>query len=172
MTSQALSRLYASGGEEVLLHTLEIDTGGTSIYRRLWLVQSFDDITAMVDGAQRTFTACAMELSLPPSDSEGTQSVQFTVCNIDGSVQRYIREASDWYSGDNRAGTFPCLRYRGYLASDLTAPAAGPFEFYINTVACTSRSATITATYADILNTSWPRGRYKSTDYPGLIYAS
>ncbi|ELK8856266.1 DUF1833 family protein, partial [Escherichia coli] len=66
MTSQALSRLYASGGEEVLLHTLEIDTGGTSIYRRLWLVQSFEDITAMVDGAQRTFTACAMELSLPP----------------------------------------------------------------------------------------------------------
>ncbi len=168
MTSQTLSRLYASSGDDVLIHTLEI------VYHsfRVRLAQSFENVTAGIEsGGMVIFSACAMELSLPPSDSEGTRSLQFTVCNIDGSVQRYMRDVADWYSGDEK-GAFPYLIYRGYISSDLTKMAAGPFEFYVNSVACNARYATITATYADVLNTSWPRGRYKSTDWPGLIYAS
>ncbi|HEL8026051.1 TPA: DUF1833 family protein [Escherichia coli] len=167
MPSQTLSRLYASSGDDVLIHTLEIVYGSF----RVRVAQSFEDVTAVLDGATVVYRACAMELSLPPSDSEGTQSLQFTVCNIDGTVQQYMREVADWYSGDGD-GAFPYLIYRGYISSDLNTVAAGPYEFYVNSVACNSRSATITGTYADVLNTSWPRGRYKSTDWPGLIYAS
>lgn len=45
MTSPTLNRLYASGGSEALLNTLQITVGGQDY----WLVENFEDITAATE---------------------------------------------------------------------------------------------------------------------------
>ena len=52
MTSPTLNRLYASGGSEALLNTLQITVGGQDY----WLVENFEDITAVTE-AGATVTA-------------------------------------------------------------------------------------------------------------------
>ncbi|MDU1027450.1 MAG: DUF1833 family protein, partial [Leclercia adecarboxylata] len=45
MTSAVLNRLYASGGDEVILDTLQISVGGQSY----WLTRGWDDITVKLE---------------------------------------------------------------------------------------------------------------------------
>ena len=60
-----LDRLYASGGGEVIIDTLQITVGG----QNYWLTRGWDDITVTLEnGAQETFLASAIirrQLVLP-----------------------------------------------------------------------------------------------------------
>lgn len=56
MTSAVLNRLYASGGDEVILDTLQITVGDQSY----WLTRGWDDITVTLEtGGKATFTGSA-----------------------------------------------------------------------------------------------------------------
>ncbi|HGM5351280.1 TPA: DUF1833 family protein [Serratia marcescens] len=157
-----LNRLYASSGSEVIIETLQIVVGGTTY----WLTRGWDDITATLEsGAQATFTACGIDLSLPARNSDGTQDLKFAICNIDGTVSNAIRDAL----GNQEIGT---LTYRHYLSTDLTAPASPPFTLTIKSGYWTSIEVQITAGYMNVLDTAWPRRRFTLPDYPGLRYLS
>lgn len=72
----AINRLYASSGSEVIIGTLQIDIGGQTHY----LCEGYEDITAVTErGETVTFIACAIVLSLPARNEDGTQDLIYAV---------------------------------------------------------------------------------------------
>lgn len=155
-----LNRLYASGGNEVIIDTLQINVGGQDY----WLTRGWDDITVKLEnGTNVTFTGSAIDIALPARNSDGTQDLKFAISNIDGVVSTAIRNALDNLSTAS-------LTFRRYVSTDLSAPAAPPFTLAIKEGSWTATEVQITAGYMNILDTSWPRYRYTLTDFPGLRY--
>lgn len=160
MTSAVLNRLYASGGDEVILDTLQITVGGQSY----WLTRGWEDITVILEtGSKATFTGSAIDVALPARNADGTQDLKFAISNIDGIVSTAIRNALDNLSNAS-------LTFRRYVSTDLSAPASLPFTLAIKEGSWTATEVQITAGYMNILDTSWPRYRYTLTDFPGLRY--
>ncbi|EFH4336377.1 TPA: DUF1833 family protein [Escherichia coli] len=160
MTSAVLNRLYASGGDEVILDTLQITVGGQDY----WLTRGWDDITVTLEtGSEATFTGSAIDVALPARNADGTQDLKFAISNIDGIVSTAIRNALDNLSNAS-------LTFRRYVSTDLSAPASPPFTLAIKEGSWTATEVQITAGYMNILDTSWPRYRYTLTDFPGLRY--
>ncbi|AXF64477.1 DUF1833 family protein [Leclercia sp. W17] len=160
MTSAVLNRLYASGGDEVILDTLQITVGGQDY----WLTRGWNDITVTLEtGSEATFTGSAIDVALPARNADGTQDLKFAISNIDGIVSTAIRNALDNLSNAS-------LTFRRYVSTDLSAPASPPFTLAIKEGSWTATEVQITAGYMNILDTSWPRYRYTLTDFPGLRY--
>ncbi|HBK2930477.1 TPA: DUF1833 family protein [Escherichia coli] len=160
MTSAVLNRLYASGGDEIILDTLQITVGGQSY----WLTRGWEDITATLEtGSRATFTGSAIDLALPARNADGTQDLKFAISNIDGVVSTAIRDALDNLSNAS-------LTFRRYVSSDLSAPASPPFTLTIKEGSWTATEVQITAGYMNVLDTSWPRYRYTLPLFPGLRY--
>ena len=144
MTSAVLSRLYASGGDEVILDTLQITVGGQSY----WLTRGWEDITATLEtGSKATFKGSEIDVALPARNADGTQDLKFAISNIDGVVSTAIRNALDNLSSAT-------LTFRRYVSTDLAAPAAPPFTLAIKEGAWTATEVQITAGYMNILDTS------------------
>ncbi len=160
MTSPILNRLYASGGSEILFNTLQITVGG----QNYWLVENFEDITAVTEaGATVTFQAAAMAVALPARNKDGTQDLQFAISNIDGIVSNAIRNAL----ANLNNGT---LIMRQYISTDLSLPSAPPLVFQIKDGYWKATEVQITAGFLNILKTAWPRYRYTLPNFPGLRY--
>lgn len=155
-----LNRIYASGGKEVVIHTLQISVG-TDTY---WLANGWDDITATLeDGSVRVFDASGCDIALPARNADGTQDLKFAIGNIDGVVSSAIRRSLNNLDSAS-------LTYRCYLDTDLSAPASPPFTLAIKSGYWTAPEVQITAGYMNILDTAWPRHRYTLPEYPGLRY--
>lgn len=160
MTSSVLNRLYASGGDEVIIDTLQINVGGQSY----WLTRGWDDITVTLEmGSKATFTGSAIDVALPARNPDGTQDLKFAISNIDGVVSTAIRNALDNLSNAS-------LTFRRYISTDLLAPASPPFTLVIKEGSWTATEVQITAGYMNILDTAWPRFRYTLPLFPGLRY--
>lgn len=157
-----LNRLYASSGPEVIIETLQITTGSDVHY----LCKGYEDITAVTESGEKvTFQHCAIDIALPARNSDGTQDLQFAICNIDGVVSTAIRKALI-------DKTRSSLIYRNYLSTDLAAPASPPYLLSIKDGYWTATVAQIKAGYVNVLDTAWPRYRYTLPQYPGLRYMS
>lgn len=157
-----LNRLYASGGEDVILETLEINVDG-NIH---WLTRGWTDFTATLEnGVQQPFTACGIEIALPARNADGTQDLNFAICNVDGVISKAVREAIE--GGKNASLTYRCFR-----SSDRSAPAERPFTLAIKSGYWTAIEVQFTAGYMNVLDTAWPRARYTLPEYPGLRYIS
>ncbi|MEY0665165.1 DUF1833 family protein [Providencia rettgeri] len=163
-----LNRLYASGGSEVEIETLQIRVNGEDY----WLTKGWDDIEAKLeDGRLVTFIACGMDIALPARNEDGTQDLKFAISNIDGIVSGAIREAIDKYN-ENPNGTLAEVTYRQYFDVDLTAPNKPPFTLTVKSGQWTWADVQITAGYMNILDTAWPRHRYNLAEHSGLRYLS
>ncbi|HHL8026085.1 TPA: DUF1833 family protein [Escherichia coli] len=160
MTSPTLNRLYASGGSEILFNTLQITVGGQDY----WLVENFEDVTAVTEtGVSVTFQAAAMAVALPARNKDGTQDLQFVISNIDGIVSTTIRNALANLSNGS-------LIMRQYISTDLNSPASPPMVFQIKDGYWKASEVQIRAGFLNILNTGWPRFRYTLPLFPGLRY--
>lgn len=155
-----LNRLYASGGDEVIIDTLQITIGGASY----WLACGWADITVTLEtGVAATFIGTAIDIALPARNADGTQDLKFAISNVDGIVSTAIRAALDDL-------TKASLTFRRFVSSDLSAPAAPPFTLSIKEGQWTATEVQITAGYMNILDTAWPRYRYLLSQFPGLRY--
>jgi len=153
-----LNRLYASGGDEVIIETLQIAVGSET-YR---LAKGFEDITATLeDGTTQTFTACGMDIALPARNADGTQDLKFAISNIEGIVSGAIRKALQSLSSAS-------LTYRHYISTDLSAPASQPYTMAIKSGYWTATEVQVTAGYMNVLDTAWPRYRYTLNNFPSL----
>lgn len=155
-----LNRLYASGGDEVLIETLQINIGNEVYY----LTRGWDDIEVTTEtGELLTFQGCGIDIALPSRNSDGTQDLKFAISNITGEVSSTIRKALENIQGAT-------LTYRLYISTSLNAPAARPYTLAIKSGYWTSTEVQITAGYMNVLDTAWPRYRYTLPAFPGLRY--
>lgn len=156
--STALNELYSSGGDDVILKTLEIDTPSG----KLFLMDGFEDFNlTLEDGTTQLFTACGIDLSLPSKNGDGTQDLTFSISNITGVVSGVIRDTIK----ENHRGS---LIMRLYLLSNPSSPESTPLKLKLKGGYWDYSEAQILAGYMNLLDTYWPRKFYNNTEHPGL----
>ena len=156
-----LKTVYASApDDELILITLEIRLSPTDVVR---VVQGFENHMLGVDGVYQEFTAAAISVALPSSNTSGQQTLRFSIGGLNSLIQRHIDAALE-------SSTPITLIYREYLESDKSAPARQPYTMTISGIQLEGDEAQIEASYWDILNYSWPRQRYTEETAPGIKY--
>lgn len=157
-----LERVFASGGTEVVIPTLELicDAWAAPIL----ICSGFEDHTCTTEDARSlTFKAAGIEVALPKRDTSGTQVLTFAIDNVTGEAQRLIDAALE-------ARQMIHLVFRHYLSSDKSAPAANPLRFVVREGSMSGTSVQIKAAFFDLINTAWPRRFYTASFAPGLRY--
>src|SRR5690625_7971353 len=82
-----LKTVYASApDDELILITLEIQLSPTVVVRA---VQGFENQMLGVDGVYQEFTAAAISVALPSSNTSGQQSLQFSIGGLNSLIQRH-----------------------------------------------------------------------------------
>lgn len=147
-----LQRLFASSGEEVTLDTLTIVANGTT-YR---LVDAYEDITL----AGNVYTACAISLKLPKRNTDGAQSLKFSLGNITGEASAAIRASVN-------AGTQITVQYQLFTSADLDT-VEEDYTMTLKSATWTNLQIDLTCSYMAVLDTAWPRDRYTLIFSPGI----
>lgn len=162
MTSAVLKRLYASGGDEVLLYLLELSCPAWTDTIRI--ARGFDNPTVTTEDMRTvTFTGAGIELALPKKDASGNQNVRFAIDNVTGEAQKMIEDAIS-------AGQRITLTLRTYISTDLAAPADFPFVATVKSAQFDRSRVQVDAGFFDLINTAWPRLLYTTVFAPGLKY--
>jgi len=155
-----LNRLYASGGTEIEIPTLQITDGVVTHY----LTDGWDDVVATLEtGETVTFIACGMALALPARNGDGTQDLKFALCNITGEISEYIQTVL-------REKRQCRLAYRSFLDTDVTAPTEQPVWLDVKDGQWTATQVDVVAGYFDLLKTAWPREIWTLQKFPGNRY--
>ena len=158
----ALETLYASGGQAVIIPTLELFC--TPWAAPIYICQGFDDITATTeDGVTATFTAAGFAAALPKRDNSGNQTLTFAIDNVTGEAKKLIDQALD-------ARAKIGLVFRIFLSTDFGAPAERPYRMTVLNGFMQGASVQLNAGYFDLINLAWPRRKYTLAFAPCLRY--
>lgn len=157
-----LEEVNASGGNDVIIRTLEITSEAWA--DPILLSTGFrDQVCTTEDGRTLTFTAVNMSIALPAKDNKGNQSLAFAVNNTLGEVTRFVDAAIE---ADKRATVI----YRTYLSSNKNAPQERPYRLTVLSGELRGIIANLQCGYFNVIGTAWPR-LYLTADYaPGLRY--
>lgn len=159
-----LERVFASGGPEVIIPTLEITCAAWDA--PILLCNGFEVHTCATEDARTlTFQPAAIAVALPKRDTSGAQKLTFGIDNVTGEAQQLIDQAID-------AGELVHLTFRHFLSTDKTAPAEPPLKFVIKGGEMQGGSLRVTAAFFDLINVAWPRNFYTADFAPGLRYFS
>lgn len=157
-----LEQVYASGGDDVIVNTLELTCPAWPEPVRI--CGGFEDQTVTLETAEAaTFVAAGIDVSLPEKSNRGGASLNFAIDNVLGTAQQLLDQAFE-------AGEQVQMTYRTYLASDLSAPAEAPLKLIVRGGTMQGSSIQIQAAFFDLINTSWPRNLYTAEFAPGLKY--
>jgi hypothetical protein len=104
------------------------------------------------EGDTVTFIACAIVLSLPARNEDGTQDLKFMLCNIDGVVSTAIRKAIDAISTAS-------ITFRKYISTDLPRQRSRRTSCRLRG-SWTPLTVNVTAGFKNMLDYAWPRDRY------------
>ena len=158
----ALETLYASGGQAVIIPTLELFC--TPWAAPIYICQGFDDITATTEGGvTATFTAAGFAAALPKRDNSGNQTLTFAIDNVTGEAQKLIDQALD-------ARAKIGLVFRIFLSTDFSSPAERPYRMTVLNWFMQGASVQLNAGYFDLINLAWPRRKYTLAFAPCLRY--
>mgnify|MGYP003602072004 FL=1 len=155
-----IEQCYASGGD-MIIKTIEVRAEGEA--DSMLFSQGFDDWTCGTeDGRTLTFLGIALDEALPKSDSSGYQSLNISLDNTMGDVQKVVEAYK-------AAGKRILMKHREYLLSDLSYPAS-IYHLTVLDRTYEDNTATFSCGFFDLLNTGFPRGKLTNLIAPGLRY--
>lgn len=159
-----LQELYAQGGDEVILHTVELSCEAWP--EPIVLIRDFVDHTIGTED-YRTLNAAAsgMSIALPKRDNTTAQRLTFALDGVRQEATILIRRALAEHKKIR-------LTYRVYLSSDLNWPAENPHHFEVHAVKASANRVEVTAGLFDLIDMKWPRDVFNSENAPGLRFIS
>lgn len=157
-----IEEVNASGGDDVIIRTLEITSAAWP--EPVLLATGFNDqVCVTEDGRTLTFQGVNMAISLPRKNNKGNQTLTFAVDNTTGAVSRFVDTA---VAANARA----TVTYRTYLSSNKNAPQEKPYRLVVLSGDLQGIIANLQCGYFNPIGTAWPR-RFLTADYaPGLRY--
>lgn len=157
-----LEEVNASGGDDVIIRTLEITSEAWD--DPILLATGFvDQVCTTEDGRTLTFTGVNMSITLPKKNNKGNQTLAFSVDNTTGAVSRFVDAAVE-------ANARATVIYRTYLSSNKSAPQEKPYRLVVLSGDLQGIVANLQCGYFNPIGTAWPR-RFLTADYaPALRY--
>lgn len=157
-----LQELYAQSGDDVILHTLELNSTGWPA--PVVLVQDFSDHDITTEDArQLTAQASGMSVALPSRDNTTAQKLTFAIDGVRQRATGLIRQSL--VSQETIK-----LTYRVYLASSLLLPAEPPIHLDVHAVKASANRVEVTAGLFDLIDMKWPRDVFNSINAPALRF--
>jgi hypothetical protein len=157
-----LERVFASGGTEVVIPTLELTCPAWDA--PILLCNGYENHTCTTeDDRVLTFVASGIAIALPKKGTQCTQVLNFAIDNVTGEAQKLIDQAIE-------SGERVTLIFRHYLSSDLSAPAEPPYRFVVREGGMEGSTLNVSAAFFDMINTAWPRNFYTADFAPGIKY--
>jgi hypothetical protein len=155
-----LEEVFASGGTDVIIRTLELTSPGWPA--PILICNGFtDQVLTTEDGRTLTFTAANIGIELPKVNNKGNQALAFTVDNTTGEPQHRADEAL-------AARARVTAVYRTYLSSNKTVPAERPYTLTVQSDEIEGNTAQLQCGYFDMIGVAWPRVLYTLRDFPAL----
>ncbi len=156
--------------KRALIDTLSFAHASIGADTELRFAQSFSDVTATLEssapinpGQAVTFSRAGFALQLPPVGSN-EKSPQITITVV-GVSQEFAHAIETMVESD----TPLIVTHRVYASDDLTGPHMLPVtRMEVVSARAIDAGVEITAAYADLGNTAYPRNTYKLGEYPGL----
>lgn len=157
-----LEEVNASGGDDVIIRTLEITSAAWA--EPILLATGFvDQVCTTEDDRTLTFRGVNMSITLPKKNNKGNQTLAFAVDNTTGEVSRFVDTA---VAANARANVI----YRTFLSSNKSAPQEKPYSLVVLSGELQGIIANLQCGYFNPIGTAWPR-RFLTADYaPGLRY--
>lgn len=160
---QSIEIAYASATNNPFVYCIEFAApsipGGA--YR---LVLGRKDITVGLEtGESADFEKSAYKLSLPSRTSTGRQDINFNIDNVSGEVMLNLDAALE-------AGETIKTTLRKYNAYDLSSPAETPIVMTVFATEIDSHQVKVSATFADLVNKTFPFERYTPDIAKGLVW--
>ena len=157
-----LEKLYAQGGTDVILNTVEFQCQAWA--EPLVLVRDYvDHIITTEDSRTLTAFASGMDVAIPKRDSTAAQKLVFAIDGVNMQATTMIRDAIE------RQMKIKMI-YRTYVSSDLSEPAGKPFNFYVHAIKITGTRVDVTAGLFDFIDMRWPRAVFNDNTAPCLKY--
>lgn len=157
-----LQELYAQGGDDVILHTVELSCDAWA--EPIVLVRDFVDHVITTEYSRvLTAEASGMSVSLPKRDNTTAQRLTFALDGVRQRATMLLRQAL----AEQKAVR---LTYRVYLSSNLGAPAEVPHHFEVHAIKTTANRVEVTAGLFDLIDMKWPRDVFNSENAPGLRF--
>lgn len=132
-------------------------------------MRNYEDVEARLEpvgdqteGDLVTFKAFGFLLELPPKNERGIGELTIEMDNVDNLVEDYINDAVE-------TGGSITVRYRPYLADDLSAPdLSPPLSLEIKQISVNGSRITGRASFCQIVNAKFPTRYYTRSDFPSL----
>lgn len=160
--SDAIKEAYTlAPPDKIVLDTLEVRQIG--VQASIYVVRAASELTAFDEnGIERIFEPAGFQLTLPPSNEEGFQSLTITIDNIDRRVSDFIELA--------KSEKVPVeVVYRPYLSDDLSTPQMiPPLVLFLKDIQITSHQVSARATFMDVVNKKFPTELYSRLRFPAL----
>ena len=166
MKVKAIEIAYASApADDPIIHSLQLinpdfDTG------EFCLCSGFDDLDMGIEsGEQKQFLAMGLGIQLPERSITGREDLSFGIGNITGYTRQQMLKAKN-------GGHDTTLIYRPYLASNLFGPARGPLSMTVVNYTDNRQTATLSASFRNLMDRRWPSVLFTPQKYPGVKYVS
>lgn len=157
MAILTLNEIYASGGN-LPLYCLRITNSEIGTLRYVLANEN------MILGGEE-YLASGFTVSLPERSDSGFTDLSFGVCNVSGEVYGYIRQLQE--------GVMPkstCITLEQFHPDSLDLLCS--LTLTMTGVQLDNKEAVFTASFADMLNTEFPKLRYTANNAPGLKYVA
>lgn len=160
--STVLEQLYASGGSDVVISTIELTCAAWS--DSLLFCEGFEDQTCITeDGRTLTFLAAPIRTNDADKDNQGAQTLDFVIDGVLGEAQQHIDAA---LQGEQEVK----MTYRKFLESNRSEPAEAPYRMTILGGEISDGAVQLQAGYFDLIGRAFPRDIYNTQFAPGLKY--
>ena len=114
-------------------------------------------------GVSADFICAPINVSPPARTIRGNQDLQFQIDNVSGEALTLIDQAIE--SGEKIYATL-----RTYIESNRSAPSDNPVKLTGVSTRINITSVSMSASFHDLVNKSWPALRFTPEFAPGLIY--
>lgn len=152
-----LNEIYASGGQ-LPIYCLKIEN---SVIGTLRYVLAYEDMKL----AGEIYRASGFTISLPESSDSGFTDLSFGICNASGEIYSYVKQLLESVAPQPTYITLEQYHPESkMILYSLTLTMTG--------IQLDNAQAVFTASFADMLNTEFPKLRYTANNAPGLKYVS
>ncbi len=148
--SPELKEIYSSGGDAIVLETLELNHHTFPESFRIVRDHIDWDLTLENSGPTVTFISFPFNVVQPKSNEKGDSNLQIVLDNVDKTVVDLIEGTQD---GSN---TPIDVIFRVFLSSDTSEPQQTPIRLSLFNISVQNNTVSGTAQFDDIVNRKFP----------------
>ena len=158
MTTESLKENYVSSGNDIILHTLQLNH--TTFSSAYYIVQNNEDFVANLEngGPLTTFQKYSFTIDGPSKNSQGNQYININIDAVNTTLVNMLENTSL----DENNNPIELI-YRIYLSSDTTTPQAYPTKLYLKNVSVDNYSISGQAVFLNLNNAKFPNAKYDNT---------